>query len=305
MLVESVAPVETPVPIEVVSCKNPAATPLSRFWELEPASDCGTFGLRGYRPVSLAVIGSDSVNTAPSSPASGHTGAFQAYTKTETRINLSVRTKVAQGLLTGGDPNRLDSLWFAYSQQSYWQLFNADLSRPFRATDHEPELIYIFPIASALPSGWRLRYGGIGVNHQSNGQSLPLSRSWNRIIGRAGLEFGNQISITGALWQRIPEDSASDDNPDIVDRVGRAEVSAVWNVDPHNSLALTVRHSLQSSDSGSLRFAWFKKIGSATENANRSSLRLHTELFTGYGDSLMDYNRQRTVLSLGLTLLDW
>ena len=76
-------------------------------------------------------------------------------------------------------------------------------------------------------------------------------------------------------------------------------------MDPHNSLALTVRHSLQSSDSGSLRFAWFKKIGSATENANRSSLRLHTELFTGYGDSLMDYNRQRTVLSLGLTLLDW
>ena len=305
LLVESVAPVETPVPLEVVSCKNPSATPLSRFWELEPASDCGTFGLRGYRPVSLAVIGSDSVNTAPSSPASGHTGTFQAYTKTETRINLSVRTKVAQGLLTGGDPNRLDSLWFAYSQQSYWQLFNADLSRPFRATDHEPELIYIFPIASALPSGWRLRYGGIGVNHQSNGQSLPLSRSWNRIIGRAGLEFGNQISITGALWQRIPEDSASDDNPDIVDRIGRAEVSAVWNVDPHNSLALTVRHSLQSSDSGSLRFAWFKKIGSATENANRSSLRWHTELFTGYGDSLMDYNRQRTVLSVGLTLLDW
>ena len=154
--------------------------------------DCGTFGLRGYRPISLAVIGSDSVNTAPTSPSADHTGTFQPYTTSETRINMSVRTKVAQGLLTGGDPNRLDSLWFAYSQQSYWQLFNADLSRPFRATDHEPELIYIFPVESALPSGWRLRYGGIGINHQSNGQSLPLSRSWNRIIGRAGLELGEQ-----------------------------------------------------------------------------------------------------------------
>jgi phospholipase A1 len=292
-------------PVEVVSCKNPAATPLSRFWELEAASDCGTFGLRGYRPISLAVIGSDSVNTAPSSPAADHTGSYQAYTTSETRINLSVRTKIAQGLLTGGDPNRLDSLWFAYSQQSYWQLFNADLSRPFRATDHEPELIYIFPVESALPSGWRLRYGGIGINHQSNGQSLPLSRSWNRIIGRAGIELGDTFSITGALWQRIPEGSANDDNPDIVERVGRAELASVWNVDTRNSLAFTVRHSLQTSDSGSVRLAWFRKIGTAVDNANRSSLRLHTELFSGYGDSLMDYNRKRTVFSVGLTLLDW
>ncbi len=304
-LAEATPSAKLSAPVEVVSCKNPAASPLSRIWELEPASDCGTFGLRGYRPISLAIIGSDSVNTASSSPAAGHTASFQPYTTSETRINLSVRTKIAQGLLTGGDPNRLDSLWFAYSQQSYWQLFNADLSRPFRATDHEPELIYIFPVESALPSGWRLRYGGIGINHQSNGQSLPLSRSWNRIIGRAGLELGNQVSITGALWQRIPEDSAGDDNPDIVDRIGRAELTAAWNIDPRNSLTVTLRHALQGSDSGSVRLAWFKKIGSAADNGNRSSLRLHTELFSGYGDSLMDYNRQRTVFSVGLTLLDW
>ena len=35
------------------------------------------------------------------------------------------------------------------------------------------------------------------------------------------------------------------------------------------------------------------------------ALRLHTQLFTGYGDSLVDYNRRRTVLSIGLTLVDW
>ncbi len=302
---DAAATAKTAIPMEMVSCKNPSATPLSRFWELEPASNCGTFGLRGYRPMSLAVIGSDSVNTAPGSPTPNHTGSYQPYTTSETRINLSVRTKIAEGLLTGGNPNRLDSLWFAYSQQSYWQLFNAELSRPFRATDHEPELIYIFPLESALPSGWRLRYGGIGINHQSNGQSLPLSRSWNRIIARGGLELGSTLSVTGALWQRIPEDSASDDNPEIVDRVGRAELSAVWNMDPVNSVTVTLRHSLQTSDSGSVRLAWFRKIGSATDNASRSSLRLHTELFSGYGDSLLDYNRQRTVFSVGLTLLDW
>ena len=47
-----------------------------------------------------------------------------------------------------------DSLWFAYSQQSYWQLFSLAISRPFRSTDHEPEVIYIYPPQIALMGGW-------------------------------------------------------------------------------------------------------------------------------------------------------
>ena len=286
-------------------CKNPQLTPLSRFWELEPASDCGTFGLRGYKPISLSVIGSDSVNTAPTSPTAGHTAPYAAYNTQETRMQLSVRTKIAQGLLTGGAPNRLDSLWFSYSQQSYWQLFNNDLSRPFRSTDHEPELTYIFPLESALPLGWRLRYIGLSANHQSNGQSLPYSRSWNRVIAKAGLEYGNRWVINASVWQRMPEDAATDDNPDIADLVGRAEIATTWNFDPDNALTMTVRHSLQANMNGSVRLGWLHRLGSASTNSERSELRLHTELFSGYGDSLLDYNRKRTVLSMGLTLLDW
>ena len=37
----------------------------------------------------------------------------------------------------------------------------------------------------------------------------------------------------------------------------------------------------------------------------RPHLRLHTQLFSGYGDSLSDYNFRRTVLSVGLSLLDF
>jgi len=287
------------------TCKNPRVTPLSRFWELEPASDCGTFGLRGYRPISLSVIGSDSVNTAPASPTAGHTATYAPYNTAETRIQLSVRTKIAQGLFTGADPSVLDSLWFSYSQQSYWQLFNNDLSRPFRATDHEPELTYILPVDWQLPGGWRMRYAGISANHQSNGQTLPLSRSWNRVIARAGMEWGHTFVVNGSVWQRMPEDAATDDNPDIADLVGRAEVSADWNINPSNTLALTVRHSLQANANGSIRIGWLHKVGTSSASGERSGLRFHTEVFSGYGDSLLDYNRQRTVLSVGLTLLDW
>lgn len=51
------------VPMLVVgTCKNLQTSPLSRYWELEPASNCGTFGIRGYKPISLAVVASDNVN---------------------------------------------------------------------------------------------------------------------------------------------------------------------------------------------------------------------------------------------------
>lgn len=297
------ATVSAPTASPVLPCQDPARTPLERFWELTDATNCGSFGLRGYRPISLSLTAADGVNGTPTSPSAKHTGTPQAYTNSETRIQLSVRTKVAQGLLVGGDDERLDSLWFAYSQQSYWQLFNNDLSRPFRATDHEPELIYILPLRAALPGGWRLAYAGFSANHQSNGQSLPLSRSWNRVIGMAGFELGQRWTVSAKLWQRLPEDTASDDNPDIVDKLGRGEVSVVWNASADNSFGMTLRPVLASGDAGSVRLNWWHRIGTSANP--RSNLRFHTELFSGYGDSLMDYNHRRTALNLGLTLLDW
>jgi phospholipase A1 len=291
---------------EAHNCKNPIFSELSRFWELEAGSDCGTFGIRGYHPISLSWIGSDSVNEQPSSPTPEHSATTALpFKTTEMRIGLSVRTKIAQGLLTQDQPLRRDSLWFGYSQQSNWQLFSGDLSRPFRTTDHEPELIYIYPTDVALPLGWRLRYSGISLNHQSNGQPLPLSRSWNRTILMAGMEKGNAFHVEGKLWYRTPENAGNDDNPDIADLIGRAEIMGYWNINPDNALSLTLRHSLRANTNGSTRVEWLKKLGSSGFVGSNSGLRLHTQLFSGYGDSLIDYNRRRTVLSVGLSLVDW
>jgi phospholipase A1 len=101
----------------------------------------------------VSLISATSVNTLPTSanPANNALAAT-AYRKTETRIQLSVRTKLAQGILTSGHPTLKDSLWFGYTQQSYWQLFNGGISRPFRSTDHEPELVYVYPTDFRCPA---------------------------------------------------------------------------------------------------------------------------------------------------------
>ena len=102
-----------------IGCRNTQYSELSRFWELQRGTDCDTFAIRGYRPMSLAFVMSGGVNPPPLIGA----GTPPDYKHAETKIQLSVRTKVAKGLLKSGDADAddQDSLWFGYSQQSYWQ----------------------------------------------------------------------------------------------------------------------------------------------------------------------------------------
>jgi len=291
---------------QVDGCRDEQYSTLSRFWELESGSDCGTFRFRGYRPISVSVVKGSSVNHQPTSgnPENNATTPVD-YRTTEMRVQLSVRTKIAEGLLTQGHPTLKDSVWFGYTQQSYWQLFSPGISRPFRATDHEPEVVYVYPTDAKLPFGWRWRYSGIGLVHQSNGQSLPLSRSWNRVYLMTGMELDNRWMVTGRVWKRLSESADSDDNPGISNTMGRGEMTLVWNMDRDNTLALTARASgLGSSARGSGRLEWMQTLGKSF-GGGKSNLRLHTALFSGYGDSMIDYNRKRTVLSVGVSLVDF
>ena len=300
------SPAELPAPPP--DCRSGPQSTLSRYWELESGSDCGRFNIRGYKPISLSWVHGNHVNTAPSSDAVGRSATSeQPYMRNEMRIQLSVRTKVASGLLPFLPEGQRDSLWFGYTQQSYWQLFNGEISRPFRTTDHEPEMMYILPTPLDLPGGWRLRYSGLSINHQSNGQTLPLSRSWNRLILMAGMEHGDRYTVTGRLWKRVTDGdsnssspAAGDDNPGIDDTIGRAEFTGSWQIRPEHTLALTLRHSLRTDANGSWRLEWLRPIDPASPG-----LRLHVQLFSGYGDALVDYNRRRTLLSVGLSLVDW
>ena len=287
-----------------IGCRNTQYSEISRFWELQRGTDCDTFALRGYRPVSLAFVMSGGIDPPPVIGG----GSPPDYRHAETKIQLSVRTKIAKGLIKSGnfDQDDQDSLWFGYSQQSYWQLFSSSISRPFRTTDHEPEAIYVYPHQIALPGGWNYRLSGLGLVHQSNGQSDPLSRSWNRayLMGAAEKVLGPESSLRlqGRIWERLRESSNTDDNPGIENFVGRAELNGTWQINKANTLGVTVRHSLRREAKGSTRIDW---LMAPTASPNYTGLRYHVQLFNGYGDSLLDYNKRRNVLSVGLSLVDW
>jgi phospholipase A1/A2 len=145
--------------------------------------------------------------------------------------------------------------------------------------------------------GWDGRLLGIGIDHQSNGRSDPYSRSWNRVIADIGLEREGWTLMLRPWW-RIPESRHDDNNPDIENYMGRAEMQLLhsWN---SQEFGLALRHSLRGGDAshGSARFSWsFPMAG---------HLRGYIEAFHGYGESLIDYNHQATYLGVGVSLLDW
>jgi phospholipase A1/A2 len=277
------AATNTPAPVSLLDSR----------WELSPDSKLGTFNLRGYKPIYvLPVFATSNQNNLPYSPNPVNAvNTPLGMQDVEGKFQLSLKTKIWQGVF--GD---VGDLWVGYTQDSYWQVYNAKLSRPFRETDYEPEAMLVFNTDYQL-FGWDGRLLSIGVDHQSNGQSDPLSRSWNRVMGQIGFER-DSWTVMFRPWWRIPEQAADDNNPDISNYMGRADVQIIheWN---GQEFGLMLRDSLRggSQQHGAGRFTWsFPLVG---------NLRGYMELFKGYGESIIDYNHNATYLGVGISLLDW
>lgn len=266
---------------------------LDSRWELAKDSKLGTFQLRAYKPVYLLpAFWSSDPNQLPSSPNPNNTTTTaQAIDNTELKFQLSFKTKVAENVF--GDNG---DIWMGYTQSSRWQAYNSEVSRPFRETNYEPEVMLAFRNGYSL-LGWNGRMTALHLNHQSNGRSDPLSRSWNRVILNVGLDRDNW-AVMLRPWYRVPESNSEDNNPDIDDYIGRGDATVVWTRDGH-TLSLTGRHSLRGGERshGSLQVDY----GFPLTNL----LRGHLQVFSGYGESMIDYNHKSTHVGLGVSLLDW
>lgn len=264
---------------------------LDSRWELARDSKLGTFNMRAYKPVYLLpAFWSDRPNAAPTSSSDGQELQIDAIDDIETKFQISFKTKAVENLF--GDNG---DVWMGYTQSSRWQVYNSDNSRPFRETNYEPEVLLVFRNAYSI-GGWKGRMAAVGINHQSNGRGDPMSRSWNRIMFNVGLDR-EDWAITFRPWIRI-SDGDEDDNPGIEDYMGRGDVTLV-HTRGDQVFALMARHSLRGGDRshGALQFDWGFPIS--------SHLRGHVQMFSGYGESMLDYDHKATQVGLGISVLDW
>lgn len=272
---------------------NYATSKMIDDWDLAPDTTHTQFELRTYKPTYL-LLGTytDSSNRQPTSGNSANSLSAPLDLKaTEAQFQLSFKTKVFNNIFGNNG-----SLWVGYTQSSRWQIYNGDVSRPFRETNYEPEAMLVFRTPLEL-GGWNLRMSGISLNHQSNGRANPLSRSWNRVIAHFGIEH-KDLSIQVRPWWRIPESDQNDNNPGIENYLGRGEIIVAQRLGEH-IVSLQGRHSLRGGDQsrGSIKLDWAIPIA--------GRLKGHLSAFSGYGESLIDYNHRQTMVGAGISLVDW
>ncbi|MGB2078602.1 MAG: phospholipase A [Vibrio sp.] len=191
-----------------------------------------------------------------------------------------------------------DALYFAFTLQSWWQVYAENISRPFRETNYRPEIFYIAPTAWEPLEG--RTWLGLGIEHQSNGQSQELSRSWNRLYANLLFEKDN-FALSFQPWWRLPEDEKSDpddadgdDNPDIEHFMGHFEMTAAYQWDDYEISLLGRQNFKYHKGYAELGFT-FPLYG---------RLRGFVQYATGYGESMIDYDNNQQRIGVGIALTD-
>jgi phospholipase A1 len=207
--------------------------------------------------------------------------------KTEVEFQVSFKFPLARHLWGNND------LLAAYTARSWWQFYNDDdnVSSAFRETNYEPE-VFLRHYGGRDFLGGRLAGFDIGLNHQSNGRGEPLSRSWNRILGQAVLDYGD-LAFALRGWYRIPEDDEDDDNPHMHRYLGYGDIRTIWAPN-RNTFTFMLR---PGTEEVGYELTWSYPI---TE-----MLRVYALYYNGFGESLLDYNERAERIGIGIALNDY
>ena len=216
----------------------------------------------------------------------GDRGVYNRKTELEFQISFSV--VIAKNIFSSDT-----DLLGAYTQQSWWQVYNSGWSRQFRESNYNPELfarhVLDPPFRFFGSSMVLLDYGYM---HESNGQVQELSRSWDRIFVRSLLSYGN-IVVIPSVWYRIPVGESEDFNPDIEDYLGYGEL-VISNLSDRHNVRMKLIPGIRKQG-----------VELAYSYPMTRYMRYYVKINYGYGHSLIDYDHKTERIGVGVVLTNW
>ncbi len=203
----------------------------------------------------------------------------------EMKFQFSVKYPIFMDLIGGKN-----QLYVAYSQVSYWQAYQD--SAFFRESDYSPEVFMRFRYEHEF-LGWRFRKTDIGFIHESNGLGGAAERSWNRLFLRQRLDR-NDWQLSFSLWYRMPWLASlgiHEYNANITDYMGHT-LLCIKKIMGKQIFSVELRNQFDSGFSkGAEIVTWSYQL--------RDSISVFVEAFSGYGQSLGEYNHYTNSLGVG------
>lgn len=206
-------------------------------------------------------------------------------------------------------------LYIAYTQKSLWDLFNFKNSSPFIESNYSPEFFYRIDLYEKTKLGIyfkRLKYIQLGGwQHESNGlggNQAADSRSWDR--GYFEFEYSlldRYLIAIPRLWWIY---NVGDENTDIAQYMGYGQLTLKSVIGIKELFELTLMATGRSGSSpdpkkGSIELTMI--VGSLQyDYRNRGTmvpLGLFIQYFSGYGETLLQYNKFNRVLRAGFSYL--
>lgn len=168
-------------------------------------------------------------------------------------------------------------------------------------SNYAPELFYRFDFGRRFSV---LRTLQAGLWHESNGlggDQVDQSRAWNRVYLSSTLSFGNGVlTVVPRLWLPF----LMDGNEDICDYLGYGEIvleSGFFRRFLETRFQLILRKGWHRDlQRGSVEFNTTVGPFLVDDNSSVLPLALFVQVWHGYGETLLQYNKRTTKVRVGV-----
>jgi phospholipase A1 len=202
----------------------------------------------------------------------------------ETEFQVSIRYDFSSNLLGLGEIYS-----FGYTQRSWWQLYAK--SAFFRESNYQPELFVKIPTYQTFLKNSFIKGFKLASIHQSNGRGGEYERSWNRLSLSTFFLYKDIITEL-ELWYRMPDNL--DYNPNLINYLGHGELNFMLPYDKH--LFKMKFRSNPTYKKSAIEFTYTHPLPARDEN----DLFFYFKTFSGYGESLINYNKHMNKISIGV-----